>query len=269
MKKLTVCPFCGYEKFNLRNEGYECPKCKNVWNENSAPSQKKHIKKCAIVATGTIGSTICANNVVKEAQAQDYDLLKTTTKDGAPTGHGNMHENVIRRENPGAKKVNNPGSSSNHLLKERDGADLKLKNGNNIQGKCCKTAERATDSLFRNGVYRYPGQMVYVPKGQRDTVKTLLKERGVDAEVKETNKTYEETKELCKAGRESIMFDASNPIVFKNAVLVGVIVGGCVYMYLKQCKPKKKKLLKAIGSGIVASIITIAGFVGYGQIKRL
>lgn len=269
MKKLTVCPFCGYEKLNLRNEGYECPKCKNVWIENFDLDQKKHIKKCAIVATGTIGSTICANNVVKEAQAQDYDLLKTTTKDGAPTGHGNMHENVIRRENPGATKVNNPGSSGNHLLKEKDGADLKFKNGKSIQGKCCKTPERTTDSLFRNGVYRYPGQTIYVPKGQGDVVKKLLKGRGIDEEIKETNKTYEETKELCKPGCESIMFDASNPIVLKNAVLVGVIVGGCVYMYLKQCKPKKKKVLIAIGSGIVASIITIAGFVGYGQIKRL
>ena len=87
--------------------------------------------------------------------------------------------------------------------------------------------------------------------------------------VKNRKYTYEETKELCKAGRESIMFDASNPIVFKNAVLVGVIVGGCVYMYLKQCESKKKKFWIAIASGIFASIITIAGFVGYGQIKRL
>lgn len=266
--ELTVCPFCGYEKIYLKNEGYECPKCKNVWNKSSAPSQKKRIKKCAIVATGTTGSAICAKNTVKEAQVQDYDLLKTTTKDGVPTGHGNMHENVIRRENPGAKKVNNPGSSRNHLLKEKDGVDLRLKNGRNIQGKCCKTPERTTDSLFRNGVYRYPGQIIYVPKGQGDVVKKLLKERGVDEEVKETNKTYEETKELCKPGRESIIFDASNTIVLKNAVLAGVIVGGCVYMYLKQCKPKKKKVLIAIGSGIIASIIMIAGYVGYGQYKR-
>lgn len=265
--QLTICPFCGYERSYLRNEGYECPKCKKIWNKDSVPSQKKRKKKCVIAATGTTFSAIGVKNVINEAQAQDLDLLKTTTKYGTPTGHGNMHENVIRRENPSTKKVNNPGSSSNHLLKEKDGVDLKFENGKNIQGKCCKTAERTTNSLFRNGVYRYPEQIIYVPKGQRDTVKKLLKERGVDAEVKETNKTYEETKELCKPGRESIIFDASNPIVLKNAILIGVVVSG-FYMYLKQYKPKKRITLIAIASGIAASIITIAGFVGYGQIKR-
>ena len=75
-------------------------------------------------------------------------------------------------------------------------------------------------------------------------------------------------KKLCKPGCKSIMFDASNPTVLKNAVLVSVIVGGCVYMYLKQCKPKKRKALIAIGSGIAASIIMIAGHVGWGQYKR-
>lgn len=269
MKKNYIkCPFCGYEKAEQNSTGYKCHKCKKVWNEDSNSNKNKLTKTCLIVVAGTTSTAIGVGNVVKEVQAQEYDLLKTTTVNGVPTGHGNMHENIIRQENPGAKKVNNPGNCNNHLLKEKDGVDLIFKDGKRIQGKCCKTAERTTNSLFRNGEYRYPGQTVYVPKGQGKTVNKLLKNRGIDTDVLETSKTYEETKKLCKPGCESIMFDASNPTVLKNAVLVSVIVGGCVYMYLKQCKPKKRKALIAIGSGIVTSIIMIAGYVGWGQYKR-
>ena len=110
-----------------------------------------------------------------------------------------MHENIIRQENPGAKKINSPGNSNNHLLKEKDGVDLIFKDGKRIQGKCCKTAEKITNSLFRNGEYRYPEQIVYVAKGQGKTVKKLLKNRGIDTEVLETSKTYEETKKTLQA----------------------------------------------------------------------
>ena len=60
------------------------------------------------------------SEIVKEVKSLELNLLKTTTADGVPTGHGNMFENCVLREYPGAVKVNNPGSSFNKLCREKN-----------------------------------------------------------------------------------------------------------------------------------------------------
>ena len=267
-KESTYCPFCGHEEVISSNAGYECPKCKNSWNADAVTYNDRRVKKCMIMATGATGSAVCINNIVNEAKAQDYDLLKTATEDGSPTGHGNMFENVVRRENPGSRKVNNPGSKSNHLLKEKDGADLELSDGRKVQAKCCRTPEKTAKSLFKNGEYRYKGQTIYVPKGQGRIVKNELTRMGVDAPVVESDKTYDEVLRLTEPGIESAKFDATNPVVLKNSLICTIIVGGCIYMYYKICKPDKRRKWYAFGGALLTMSMMVAGYVGYGQYKR-
>ena len=229
-------------------------------------------KNTIITLGGSVGVGACGAMVTEQVASMELDLLKTTNELGKPTGHGNMFENVIVRENPGSYKVNNPGTGPNPLFREKNGVDIRLADGTDIQAKCCYSPKRAVESLMKDGKFRYDGQAIYVPKGQKEEVSRLLKESGVDAYVRESNYTYDEIRQLCNPGWKSIKFDATDPKVMGTAVLLGAIVGGCVYLYLHVNKPEKRwweKALYATGWSAMAFLAVEMIVVGYGQYKRM
>lgn len=240
--------------------------------EEEEKKEKNSLKNEAIAFGGAAGVGACGAVVAEQVKEMELDLLKTTNEAGKPTGHGNMFENVVLRENAGARKINNLGSSSNPLLREKNGVDIRLADGTDIQAKCCYSAEKTVQSLMKNGKFRYEGQTIYVPKGQGEAVSKLLKEQGVDSPVFESKLTYQEIRKLCTPGWTSAKFDATNPKVMGAAALTAVVVGGFVYMYLHVNNPDKpwwKKALTATTFSAIAFGAVELLVVGYGQYKRM
>ena len=87
--------------------------------EEEEKKEKNSLKNEAIAFGGAAGVGACGAVVAEQVKEMELDLLKTTNEAGKPTGHGNMFENVVLRENAGARKINNLGSSSNPLLREK------------------------------------------------------------------------------------------------------------------------------------------------------
>lgn len=229
------------------------------------------IEKTAVTIGGAVAVGAGSANVVDVVNSKELDLLQTVNSAGKPTGHGNMFENVVVRENPGAYKVNNPGSDTNPLLREKNGVDVRLSDGTDVQAKCCYSPEKTVESLMKDGKFRYEGQTIYVPKGQGRQVRKLLREQGVDAYVRESKYTYEQVRALCNPGWKSAKFDATDPKLMLAAGLMGAIVGGTVYMYMHVShsdKPWWKKALIATGWGVGAFAVVELLAVGYGQYKR-
>lgn len=233
--------------------------------------EKKDVQNAALLLGTSVGVGVAGTIVADGVKSLDLDLVSTTTETGIPTGHGNMFENCIVREHPGAVKVNNPGSSTNKLLREKNGVDIRFPDGTNVQCKCCATPEGAVNSMMKGGKFRYEGQTIAVPRGQGEQVKELLKERGVDALVIESKYTYEQVRELSVPGWMSACFDATERNVIGGAILFAILVGGGFYLYEQVDKPQKpwwKKTLEATGFAVGTFIIIEALAIGYGQIKR-
>ena len=239
--------------------------------------QKNKVKK--LPKTETIGATLLVGvgcsvsvaKIVKEVKSLDLDLLSTTSETGVPTGHGNMFENCVVRENPGAVKVNNPGSLFNKLKREKNGVDIILADGTCVQCKCCSTPERAVESLMKGGKFRYDGQTVVVPRNQGKCVDQLLKQQGVCVPVKESNYTYNQVRRVSRRGWDSLKFEATNPNLVKESAIFAASVGLGAFYYEHKKNPQTpwwKKALKstlfAAGGFMVAELPTLL----YCQYKR-
>ena len=91
-------------------------------DKKKAKEEKEEKSVSALKNAVTIGGSVAVGvgiaNVVDVVDSNELDLLWTVNSAGKPTGHGNIFENVIVRENPGSYKVNNPGSSQNPLFRE-------------------------------------------------------------------------------------------------------------------------------------------------------
>ena len=109
---------------------------------------------------------------------------------------------------------------------ELNGAD-RIVNGIKIQSKYCRTAFDSVDHAFKDGVYRYSGQKLEVPKGQGEEAVRLFQERIIHGKVPgvkdpamakeiimEGHCTYDQAVRVTKAGNiESLKFDAMNQMV--------------------------------------------------------
>lgn len=273
----VVCPNCGNQNVIRTEMTCVCQHCAFRWgcdkNEENGKHKNTALKNSSLLIGGSLGMGAAGGEIVKEVKSLELNLLKTTTADGAPTGHGNMFENCVLREYPGAVKVNNPGSSSNKLCREKNGVDVRLPDGTDVQCKCCATPRGAVKSLMQDGKFRYEGQTIMVPKGQGSRVKQLLLKEGVDAPVIESKEyTYEQVRNLTSSGWGSFRFDATNPTIIGGALFMAVVVGTCVYLYEVVNKPQKpwwKKALKAGGFAAGTFLLVEALVVGFGQFKRL
>jgi lipoprotein len=239
--------------------------------------QKNKVKK--LPKTETIGATLLVGvgcsvgvaKIVKGVKSLDLDLLSTTSETGAPTGHGNMFENCVVRENPGAVKVNNPGSLFNKLKREKNGVDIRLADGTCVQCKCCSTPERVVESLMKDGKFRYDGQTVFVTRNQGKCVEQLLKQRGVCVPVKESNYTYNQVRSVTRRGWDSLKFDATDQNLVKASAIFAASVGLGAFYYEHKKNPQTpwwKKAFKstvfATGGFMIAELSTLL----YCQYKR-
>lgn len=236
--------------------------------------EKKDVQNAALLLGTSVGVGVAGTIVADGVKSLDLDLVSTTTETGIPTGHGNMFENCIVREHPGAVKVNNPGSSTNKLLREKNGVDIRFPDGTNVQCKCCATPEGAVNSMMKGGKFRYEGQTIAVPRGQGEQVKELLKERGVNTLVIESKYTYEQVRELSVPGRKSASFVATDYKIMGGSAILAAVVGGTFYLYEYINHPNKpwwKRILNAAGIAVgtfgIAEVSALA--IAYARYKRI
>lgn len=138
------------------------------------------------------------------------------------TGHGYAAEdaNALNDVLQG-RKVELTGKT-----RELNGAD-RIVDGVNIQTKYCQSARESIDSAFNNGQYRYPDQVIEVPKDQYEQAVELMRKRIQDGQVpgvtdparaqelvKEGSITYRQAVNIAKAGNvDSILFDIKSRAV--------------------------------------------------------
>jgi len=110
--------------------------------------------------------------------------------------------------------------------RELNGAD-RIVDGVQIQTKYCQSAKASIDSAFDNGQYRYPDQVIEVPKDQYDQAVELMRKRIQDGQVpgvtdparaqelvKEGSVTYRQAVNIAKAGNvDSILYDIKSRAV--------------------------------------------------------
>lgn len=145
------------------------------------------------------------------------------TKYSAEQGHGFAAEDANALfDSLCGKNVDKVG-----LNNELNGAD-RIVNGTPIQTKYCRSAYDSVDACFgTDGQFRYPGQKIEVPKGQKEDAVRYMENRirngkvpGLSDPAKakdmivEGHYTYEQAQKIAKAGNiESIKFDIMNQMV--------------------------------------------------------
>ena len=152
-------------------------------------------------------------NSVLNAQATEQ---LQWTKYHAKQGHGFAAEDMNALcDSHKWKKVDKVG-----LNNELNGAD-RIVNGVAIQTKYCRTANHSVNAAFKDGVYRYTGQKLEVPREQYREAVRLMAEKIREGKVPGVNDpaaakgmvvkgkvTYAQAVRIAKAGNiDSIKFD--------------------------------------------------------------
>ena len=218
---------------------------------------------------GGIGVGIGAGTTYFDRTSQ-IDKYHTMQGHGFAAEDANALHDTLR-----GKSVNKVGTDN-----APDGAD-RIVNGVSIQVKYCKTPEDTYRAFFdsKDGTLRYGDMTWEVPKGQGDAVKAKLREdirqgkihtkdgttitdpNMADEMVREGNVTYEQAKNIAKAGNiDSIKFDAKT-----QAVTCGLTCGmSFLLTYVNSVRSGKthKEALKeassqAAKSGATAMVIGV------------
>ena len=103
----------------------------------------------------------------------------------------------------------------------KNGAD-RIVNGVEIQTKYCLSASASIDAAFDNGVYRYPGQVIEVPKDQYGDAVRIMRGRISEGQVPgvtdpnmaerlviKGHYTYDEAVRIARAGNDAFARTAS------------------------------------------------------------
>lgn len=166
------------------------------------------------------------------------------------------------------------------ISNELNGAD-RIVNGVKIQSKYCKTAFDSVNHAFRDGVYRYPGQKLEVPKGQGEEAVSFFRDRIIHGEVPgvtdpamakeivvEGHCTYEQAVKVTKAGNiESLKFDAMNQMVTCSMVvgLTFVITfSGC----MANGMTPRQSLMNAIKHSSITGVFYLTANIATEQFLR-
>lgn len=110
--------------------------------------------------------------------------------------------------------------------RELNGAD-RIVDGVQIQTKYCQNAKASIDAAFENGQYRYPNQVIEVPKDQYKEAVEVMRQRIQEGQVpgvtdpgraeelvKEGSITYRQALNIAKAGNiDSIVYDIKSRAV--------------------------------------------------------
>lgn len=164
---------------------------------------KKNNLNESVNGVASVASTKCIN---------DTQWAKYHTKGG----HGFAAEDANAMvDQLHGKRVDKVGVNN-----AKNGAD-RIVNNVEIQTKYCSTASTSIDAAFENGVYRYPGQVIEVPKDQYTDAVRIMRGRISNGQVPgvsdpgmaeqlvvEGHYTYDEAVRIAKAGNiDSIKFD--------------------------------------------------------------
>ncbi|WP_017902113.1 hypothetical protein [Pseudomonas asplenii] len=138
------------------------------------------------------------------------------------TGHGYAAEDANALNDVlSGRKVELTGKT-----RELNGAD-RIVDGVQIQTKYCQSARESINAAFDNGQYRYPNQVIEVPKDQYKDAVELMRQRIQDGQVpgvtdpgraeelvKEGSITYRQAVNIAKAGNiDSIVYDIKSRAV--------------------------------------------------------
>jgi len=138
------------------------------------------------------------------------------------TGHGYAAEDAnALNDFLHGRKVELTGKT-----RELNGAD-RIVDGVQIQTKYCQSAKASIDAAFENGQYRYPDQVIEVPKDQYKEAVEVMRQRIQEGQVpgvtdpgraeelvKEGSITYRQALNIAKAGNiDSIVYDIKSRAV--------------------------------------------------------
>ena len=138
------------------------------------------------------------------------------------TGHGYAAEDAnALNDFLHGRKVELTGKT-----RELNGAD-RIVDGVQIQTKYCQSAKASIDAAFENGQYRYPDQVIEVPKDQYKEAVEVMRQRIQEGQVpgvtdprraeelvKKGSITYRQALNIAKAGNiDSIVYDIKSRAV--------------------------------------------------------
>jgi len=167
------------------------------------------------------------------------------------------------------------------LNNELNGAD-RIVNGVKIQTKYCRTAFDSVSNAFdEDGIFRYPGMKLEVPKGQGEEAVRLMEERirngqvpGVSDPAQARNLvvegrcTYEQALKIAKAGNlESIKFDVANQMVTCALVAGFSFVIGYAVSRIGGIT-REESLRKSVSQALKTGATTMAAGVAVQQLLR-
>ena len=225
---------------------------------------------------GGIGVGIGAGTTFFERNSQ-IDKYHTKQGHGFAAEDANALHDTLR-----GKSVNKVGTDN-----APDGAD-RIVDGVSIQVKYCKTPEDTYRAFFesKDGTLRYDDMTWEVPKGQGDAVKAKLREdikqgkihtkdgttitdpNMADEMVREGNVTYEQAKNIAKAGNiDSIKFDVANSAITCSCVF-GISFCVSLAFALWEGKSVKDAVKEGLGSALTAGLETMVISVASQQLLR-
>ena len=225
---------------------------------------------------GGIGVGIGAGTTYFDRTSQ-IDKYHTMQGHGFAAEDANALHDTLR-----GKSVNKVGTDN-----APDGAD-RIVNGVSIQVKYCKTPEDTYRAFFdsKDGTLRYGDMTWEVPKGQGDAVKAKLREdirqgkihakdgttitdpNMADEMVREGNVTYEQAKNIAKAGNiDSIKFDIANSAITCSCVF-GISFCVSLAFALWDGKSVKDAVKEGLGSALTAGLETMVISVASQQLLR-
>ena len=225
---------------------------------------------------GGIGVGIGAGTTFFERNSQ-IDKYHTMQGHGFAAEDANALHDTLR-----GKSVNKVGTDN-----APDGAD-RIVDGVSIQVKYCKTPEDTYRAFFesKDGTLRYDDMTWEVPKGQGDAVKAKLREdikqgkihtkdgttitdpNMADEMVREGNVTYEQAKNIAKAGNiDSIKFDVANSAITCSCVF-GISFCVSLAFALWEGKSVKDAVKEGLGSALTAGLETMVISVASQQLLR-
>ena len=225
---------------------------------------------------GGISVGIGAGTTYFERNSQ-IDKYHTMQGHGFAAEDANALHDTLR-----GKSVNKVGTNN-----APDGAD-RIVDGVKIQVKYCKTPEDTYRAFFesKDGTLRYDDMTWEVPKGQGDAVKAKLREdisqgkvhtkdgttitdpNMADEMVREGNVTYEQAKNIAKAGNiDSIKFDIANSAITCSCVF-GISFCTSLAFALWEGKSVKDAVKDGLGSALTAGLETMVISVASQQLLR-
>lgn len=212
-------------------------------------------------------STPIASEIEKNTQFQKYHNKRT--------GHGFAAEDAnALNDFLQLQRVEKVGSTN-----EPNGPD-RIVNGVKIQTKYYQTAKQSINAAFDKNGYRYPGQVIEVPRDQYKEAVDEMAERIANGEVtgekitdsEEAMKkakelvqsgsiTYEQAKNIAKAGNiDSIFFDIKNNCITSGCAVglsFGINYAFCVWNGDSHEEALKKSIIAGLQSGSSALIIGV------------